>query len=204
MAGRSGGITSRTRSSTSAETACSIRRRPSTIPMNRRSRGVPLNWVATRDHQASLVELAEWVLEHGMDADGPHRAARDLLLGRPPRAGQEAGAAVARLGETDLEAAVRAGLSLDRTTLPIQGPPGSGKTYSGARMIVALLAQGKRVGITATSHKVIGNLIGAVQNAAADPTAVGALTVDVRIVQHGPADKVVEDPGVERAKDASD
>ena len=27
-------------------------------------------------------------------------------------------------------------LSLDRTVLPIQGPPGSGKTYSGARMIV--------------------------------------------------------------------
>jgi uncharacterized protein len=71
-------------------------------------------------------------------------------------------------------------------------------------MIVALLAQGKRVGITATSHKVIGNLIGAVQKAARDPDAVGSMTVDLRIVQHGPADKVVDDPGVVRAKDPAD
>ena len=38
-------------------------------------------------------------------------------------------------GETDLEAARRLALALDHTTLAIQGPPGSGKTYSGARMI---------------------------------------------------------------------
>ena len=52
--------------------------------------------------------------------------------------------------------------------LPIQGPPGSGKTYTGARMIAALVAAGKRVGVCANSHKAISNLLQAV--AEADPT----------------------------------
>jgi uncharacterized protein len=165
---------------------------------------VPLNWVPTRDHQASLVELAEWVVEHGIDDNGPNRAARELLLGRAPRLGQTPGDAIRRSGERDLDAAVRSALSLDRTALAIQGPPGSGKTYSGARMIVALLARGKRVGITATSHKVIGNLIRAVQEAAADPTTVGAMTADLRVVQHGPPDKIYDHPDVVHAKDGGD
>ena len=46
--------------------------------------------------------------------------------------------------------------------LAIQGPPGAGKTFCGARMICELVRQGKKVGITATSHKVIRNLLDAV------------------------------------------
>ena len=49
--------------------------------------------------------------------------------------------------------------SLGDTILPIQGPPGTGKTHTGALMILKALGEGKRVGITATSHKVIGNLL---------------------------------------------
>jgi uncharacterized protein len=47
---------------------------------------------------------------------------------------------------------------LDDGVLPIQGPPGSGKTYVGARAI-ADLARTKKVGVTAVSHKVIDNLL---------------------------------------------
>jgi hypothetical protein len=54
---------------------------------------------------------------------------------------------------------VRVAVSLDRTVFPIQGPPGAGKTFTGARMICALVRAGKRVGITANSHKVIRNLL---------------------------------------------
>ena len=43
--------------------------------------------------------------------------------------------------------------------LPVQGPPGSGKTFTGARMIVELISQGYRVGVAAVSHKVISNLL---------------------------------------------
>jgi uncharacterized protein len=50
-------------------------------------------------------------------------------------------------------------LALDESTLPIQGPPGSGKTYAGARMVLALVGAGRKVGVTANSHKVIGHLL---------------------------------------------
>jgi len=53
-------------------------------------------------------------------------------------------------------AAVRA---LDNSFLYVQGPPGSGKTYSGSRMIAALLADGHRVGILSNSHKAIHHLM---------------------------------------------
>jgi uncharacterized protein len=51
---------------------------------------------------------------------------------------------------------------LPETCLGIQGPPGTGKTTSGATMIVRLLGEGRTVGVTALSHKVIGNLLAAV------------------------------------------
>ena len=61
--------------------------------------------------------------------------------------------------EPAVEFAVRIANELDNTVLAIQGPPGAGKTFTGARMICALVEQGKRVGVTATSHKVIRNLL---------------------------------------------
>ena len=55
---------------------------------------------------------------------------------------------------------------LDDSVLAIQGPPGAGKTFTGARMICELVRQGKKVGITATSHKVIRKLLDDVIEAA--------------------------------------
>jgi KaiC/GvpD/RAD55 family RecA-like ATPase len=54
-----------------------------------------------------------------------------------------------------VDAARRIASSLNHSVLAIQGPPGSGKTYTGARMICELIRQKKKVGITAVSHKVI-------------------------------------------------
>ena len=53
----------------------------------------------------------------------------------------------------------------DFGVLPIQGPPGSGKTYTGGRLICELVRSGARVGITANSHKVIVNLLDAAMEA---------------------------------------
>ena len=50
----------------------------------------------------------------------------------------------------------------------VQGPPGSGKTWTGARLIVHLLDRGKRIGITSQSHKAIHNLLAEVEKVAAD------------------------------------
>ena len=106
----------------------------------------------------TLFRLGTWINSNGVDAPGPYRAARDLLLRRSPRL--EGGTDTLVLpDESTVDAAKRIGTLLDYSALPIQGPPGSGKTFTGARMICELVRQGKKVGITAISHKVIENLL---------------------------------------------
>ncbi len=57
--------------------------------------------------------------------------------------------------------------NLQQSTLCIQGPPGSGKTYTSANIILYLLQAGKSVAVCANSHNVITNLMSRVaQNAA--------------------------------------
>src|SRR5690606_18800146 len=113
----------------------------------------------TQAQEDALLRLGEWVLGHGFDAAGAYRAARDLLLRRPPRLRKHAGGPLCRTGEETPAAVRRLALALDGGVLPVQGPPGAGKTYTAARMIVALVAAGRRVGITAQSHKVIRHLL---------------------------------------------
>ena len=115
----------------------------------------------------ALGRVADWVLENGIEGPGRYRAVRDLILRRPPRiAGQPSSSALTQPGEAPLDAARRLALALEETTLPIQGPPGTGKTWTGARMIVELVRVGRRVGVTAQSHRAISNLIDAVAAAA--------------------------------------
>jgi uncharacterized protein len=80
-----------------------------------------------------------------------------LMRAEPPRLRSSPFAS--QDGESPVEFAVRIANDLDHTVLAIQGPPGAGKTFTGARMICALVQQGKRVGVTATSHKVIRKLL---------------------------------------------
>ena len=48
----------------------------------------------------------------------------------------------------------------------IQGPPGAGKTYTSAHVIVELIRRGKKVGVAANSHKAIHNLLDMVEKMA--------------------------------------
>jgi uncharacterized protein len=84
---------------------------------------------------------------------------RDLPRFAPGRAGS--------IQTLDLAAQERLVRELDESYLFIQGPPGSGKTWTGARLVVALLAAGKRVGVTAPSHRAIHNLLDEVERVAA-------------------------------------
>jgi AAA domain len=108
------------------------------------------------DVQANaLLRIGEWVADHGISGGGGYQTARDLLLRVPPGLGSDP----MRLPEeTALEAALRIAPKLNGV-LPIQGPPGSGKTFIGARMICELVGRGARIGITATSHKAIRTLL---------------------------------------------
>ena len=87
------------------------------------------------------------------------------------------GSLIQEEGETPLEAALRVSNPLGEGVLPIQGPPGTGKSYTGARMICSLVQQGKKVGITANSHKVIMELINKVIE------AVGEMEIDVSCIK---------------------
>ncbi|HEX6869242.1 MAG TPA: TM0106 family RecB-like putative nuclease, partial [Candidatus Limnocylindrales bacterium] len=91
---------------------------------------VPLDQFPNFEQRERLFELGSWVAEHGIVGEGPMRAARDLLVGRPPRVGQVDGSPLLEAGEPALEGARRLARSLDHTVLAVQGPPGSGKTYT--------------------------------------------------------------------------
>ncbi len=52
-----------------------------------------------------------------------------------------------------------AALSVEGSYLFVQGPPGSGKTWQGAKAAVALMRAGRRVGVTSLSHKAISKLL---------------------------------------------
>jgi hypothetical protein len=120
----------------------------------------------TSDEQAdALYRLSDWIEFNGMNVPGRYRAARDLLLRIPPRLAGNEPLALAD-GEATIEAAKRISGLLNESVLPIQGPPGAGKTHAGARMICELIQQGKKVGITAMSHKVIRHLLDEVVKAA--------------------------------------
>ncbi len=136
---------------------------------------VPGGPIDDRVQREALRRLGEWVRDHGIDGPGPaHRAARDLLLRRPPR-GVPAGPLVGA-GESPVTAVTRLARLLSGGVLAVQGPPGSGKTWAAARTVLALVADGRRVGLSAFSHKAIANLLDAVMTAAAEQgVAVRAL-----------------------------
>ena len=135
------------------------------IAKNPRSEAVHPSAVMVNEHVGSrpidgaLLQFAATVAHHRAGGPERYRAGRDLLLGSPPRLRESTTGPLRKPGESVVEAAVRLVKSLDNSVLPIQGPPGTGKTYTGARMIVALAQEGKRIGVTAVSHKVIDNLL---------------------------------------------
>ncbi|KRT62939.1 MAG: hypothetical protein XU10_C0018G0051 [Chloroflexi bacterium CSP1-4] len=122
--------------------------------------------------QDALGRVADWVLANDIDFPGHHRAARDLILERPPRLGGIGSTGpLVGAGETVIGAARRLALELDGGVLAIQGPPGTGKTWTGARMILDLVRARRKVGITAQSHKAITNMLIAVDAAAREEGA---------------------------------
>lgn len=121
-------------------------------------------WPYAADAQVdALFAFAERIADDGLEQAG---AGLDLLARRAPRLA--AGTPPLAGGPCDLgrlQAQVR---GLDRSAVVVQGPPGTGKTWTGARLALDLIARGRRVGVTATSHKAINNLLGAIDAAATE------------------------------------
>jgi len=69
---------------------------------------------------------------------------------------------------TDLDEMAELLLSIGPRHLVIQGPPGSGKTWTAGRLIARLVAEGKSVGVASTSHRAIHKLLAEVEAAAAE------------------------------------
>jgi predicted RecB family nuclease len=97
--------------------------------------------------------------------DSVERFARSYLAGE--RGGAVAEILERRLPRARLDAGVpEAALSLDQSHLFVQGPPGSGKTWQGAKAAIALMRAGRRVGVTSLSHKAISKLLGEIEREA--------------------------------------
>jgi predicted RecB family nuclease len=120
---------------------------------------IPKKPLVANEQKGALERLAHVVEARGLRGDGPLLASREFLLGLPPRAGQSSGASLVQPGEESNAAAQRLALCLEQTVLPIQGPPGSGKTWTGAQMILELVRAGRQVGIVAFTHHAIENLL---------------------------------------------
>lgn len=146
-----------------------LRRGPSLadVPLPRAL--IPSGPYRTFEQRGALRRLAAAVIADASAGGGGHyRACRDLLLRRPPRVRSVAAGEPLYEGSPTIERLRQVAADLDSSYLVVQGPPGSGKTYTGARLITHLIAQGKRVGVTANSHKAIHNLLEEVEEVAED------------------------------------
>lgn len=83
------------------------------------------------------------------------------LLSRIPPA-----TSLQKAGEFSTDAAIRVTGMMSGGCLVVQGPPGTGKTYTASRVIAAMLAAGKKVGVASNSHKAVVNLLIACGDAA--------------------------------------
>ncbi len=157
---------------------------PSSIFVDKR--GVNSNVLAD-----SAFRVGTWINENALACKGPFQSITDLLLRSAPRLLKNENIK-ALPGEQAVETACRVVAALDRSVFAIQGPPGAGKTFTAARLICTLVAAGKKVGVSAFSHKAIRKVLEQVQLAASE------LEVEVRCVQKIAEGSCNEDlPGVE-------
>ncbi|MGH3674528.1 MAG: TM0106 family RecB-like putative nuclease [Mycobacterium sp.] len=104
----------------------------------------------------------------------PDNGIIDILLRRNPRT--RSGTPLPHTGDTAAEIAeiiTKAVLDLDSSYLAVHGPPGTGKTFTAARIIATLVNDHHwRVGVVAQSHAVVENLFRDLIKAEVDPARI--------------------------------
>jgi uncharacterized protein len=129
---------------------------------------IPSTYYNTKLQRAALRELAGVLIDAGLPDSCRYRAALSILRRSYPHTDAAIQSEPLQLGAASLEQTTRLAEELLESYLFIQGPPGSGKTYTGAHLILGLLKVGHRVGVSANSHKAIHNLLHEVEEHAGD------------------------------------
>jgi predicted RecB family nuclease len=124
----------------------------------------------TSCQQAAMRRFADDILARGLDPAGRYAALRALLRRELPHTSANPTGHALQTDGFDLETAKRIVRGLDGSYLFIQGPPGSGKTYTGAHLILDLIDAGARVGVASSSHAAIHNLLHEIERFAPDGT----------------------------------
>ena len=111
------------------------------------------------------LRAAVWRFADAVVAGQPWFPAAEALLRKaaPRLTSLAPGTPLLPTGANVIEATLAAVKALDHSYLFIQGPPGAGKTFTGSHVILRLLLEGRRVGVTSNSHKAINNLLHAVE-----------------------------------------
>jgi len=119
-----------------------------------------INKFRSRVLEDALVATIEDFKVNGIANNARQKAASDLLLRQHPNLdGFEGGEQLIKQATKLIEESIEIAFSMQETVLAIQGPPGTGKTFIGAKIVLELIKSGKRVGVTAVSHKVIRNFL---------------------------------------------
>lgn len=127
----------------------------------------PTGPIKTDELRDALWAFVRDYIDSRDEDSNPHRAIVDLLSRKQPRVkGVKPGDSLVREQPVNLAGIQDVVSNLDDSYLFIQGPPGTGKTYTASHLILDLMARGKRIGVTANSHKVVHNLLDAIERRA--------------------------------------
>ena len=129
---------------------------------------IPYNFVSTKVIDESIYDE----IKQYHETKQLPGALNDFVYRNPPKLKSGYEGPLIQAKETNIEGAIRLAKDMDSTCMCIQGPPGTGKTYTSAHVIVQLLSEGKKIGITSNSHKAITNLMRTVSELSKG-TAVG-------------------------------
>jgi uncharacterized protein len=141
---------------------------------------IQLQRITPEEKEESIIRFAEWVAENSIDSkETPYKVGRNLLLRKAPN--------IPALAEdqSPIDYAMEVINVLKGDFLAIQGPPGSGKSYLGSHLILRLVKLGKKIGVTAMSHKVITNLVAKTNDLALSKG------IELNIIQKGGSDDPV-------------
>jgi uncharacterized protein len=143
---------------------------------------IPGGPYTTRDQQTALMRVGQSLLA----GDGRYPHLERLLRREPPLGGT-------RVQCSTLEEMGRLVIEVEGSYLFVQGPPGAGKTWTGARLVTYLIALGKRGAIASQSHKAIHKLLSEIE---ADALAEGVPLSGLKKASSGNAESYYEGSGL--------